>query len=179
MTEDEKQEYNLKRLGVTTLLLLFVAVSFVCWWLYTGVGFFEDEMSVASSFGPRKGPRVPLPAGTVPRDGMGYDNLASPAAFHLDPAQGARLFHDQCGFCHTTDSPVATEYNPQPPNLALVVPQRTDAQLFAAISDGMATPEVNTNPPIGPRWHAFRLYLDASDRRQLVAYLRQEYPASK
>lgn len=179
---DNEQERNLKRLGFVTLLTLFVAVAFVSWWLYEGVGFFKDEMSFSSAFGPRKGPRVPLPAYTVPRDGMGYDRAQldePPLTVTYSQPAGYKLYHDNCGFCHAAsgrgDTAVGIEYDPRPPDLNQVVPQRSDAQLFDAISDGMSTPSIATSPPIGPRWHEFSLYLNERDRRQLVLYLRHEY----
>ena len=179
MTE---QERNLRRLSRALLLGLIVAGGFVCWWLYEGVGYFKDEMSFSSAMGPRKGPRLPLPPGTVPRDGMGYDRAqlgeAAREAAYV-PAEGAKLYHDQCGFCHAAsglgDTAVGMEYDPPPPDLNQVVPRRSDTALYASISDGMATPEVNTEPPVGPRWHAFRLYLAEADRRTLVQYLRQTF----
>lgn len=179
---DTNQERNLRRLSFWTLLTLFVSVGFICWWLYQGVGFFKDEMSFSSAFGPRKGPRVPLPPGTVPRDGMGYDRaqLNEPAlSVRYDSGLGAKLYHDNCEFCHAAsgrgDVPAGIEYDPQPPQLTRLVPQRSDAQLFAAISDGMTTPEIDVSPPLGPRWHQFALYLNEADRRQLVDYLRATF----
>ncbi|MGH9486900.1 MAG: c-type cytochrome [Terriglobales bacterium] len=180
--DDDPQEQNLRRIGWTTLVVLAIAGMFVCWWLYEGVGFFTDEMSFSYAYGPRKGPRIPLPAGTVPRDGMGYDH----AAFGLPPLQvsyapqwAAQLYHDQCAFCHAADgegdTPVGLEYDPRPPDLNHLVPTRSNDELFAAISNGMVTPEVATTPPIGRRWHGFRLYLNEADRRQLVDYLRQQF----
>lgn len=179
---DTNQERNLRRLSFWTLVTLFVSVAFVCWWLYEGVGFFKDEMSFSSAYGPRKGPRVPLPPGTVPRDGMGYDRAQlgeAPLPVRYDRGLGAKLYHDNCEFCHAAtgrgDVPAGIEYDPQPPDLTQRVPQRSDAQLFAAISDGMTTPEIDVTPPLGPRWHEFSLYLNESDRRQLVDYLRQTF----
>jgi len=179
---NDEQERNLRRLSIGTLVMLFVATAFITWWLYQGAGFFHDEMSYGSAYGPRKGPRVPLPAGTVPRDRMGFDNadLGEPALVVTPSAAiGAKLYRDECVFCHAAggrgDTPVGLEYDPRPPDLNLVVAQRSDAELFQAISDGMVTPEIDTFPPVGARWHAFRLYLDEADRRQLVAYLRLEF----
>lgn len=176
------QEDNLQRLGFWTLVILFVSVTFVCWWLYQGVGYFKDEMSFSSAFGPRKGPRVPLPAGTVPRDGMGYDRAQlgrPPLAVVYDPALAAKLYRDNCTFCHAAsgrgDTAPGMEYDPSPPDLTAVVPRRTDAELFAAVSAGMATPSIATTPPLGPRWHEFSLYLDEAYRRQLVDYLRARF----
>ncbi|MGH9466708.1 MAG: c-type cytochrome [Terriglobales bacterium] len=180
--DDDPQEQNLRRIGWTTLVLLAIAAMFVCWWLYQGVGYFENEMSFNYAYGPRKAPRIPLPAGTVPRDGMGYDNVdfgLPPLVVKYSPALGKKLYHDQCEFCHAAsgegDAPAGIEYNPRPPDLNQVVPKRTDAELFTSISDGMITPSVATTPPIGPRWHEFRLYLSEAQRRQLVDYLRQRY----
>lgn len=179
---DDEQERNLRRLGTAVLMALFVFVAFTCWWLYEGVGYFKDEMSFNSAFGPRKNPRLPLPPGTVPRDGMGYDRVQlgqAPRAVAFSMAAGAKLYRDQCTFCHAAsgrgDTPVGFEYDPRPPDLNAVVAARSDAQLFAAISNGMTTPDVATSPPIGPRWHEFRLYLDEADRRQLVDYLRRTF----
>ncbi|MGH9393808.1 MAG: c-type cytochrome [Terriglobales bacterium] len=179
---DDPQERNLRRLAAISLSALFVFVAFTCWWLYQGVGYFKDEMSFSSAFGPRKGPRVPLAAGSVPRDGMGYDRAQlgqAPLAVRYAPALAAALYHDQCEFCHAAsgrgDAPVGIEYDPRPPDLNLVVTQRSDAQLFAAISQGRATPEIATSPPLGPRWHQFSLYLDEADRRQLVFFLRRSF----
>lgn len=178
----DEQERNLRRLSTVTLIVLYVAAVFVCWWLYEGVGYFQDEMSFASSFGPRKGPRVPLPPGTVPRDGMGYDRAdlgLPPLAPTISLAVGAKLYADNCGFCHAAsgrgDTAVGIEYDPRPPDLNQLVPRRTDDQLFQAISQGMVTGDIATSPPIGARWHEFRLYLDEPDRRQLVAYLRTQF----
>ncbi|MGH9476263.1 MAG: c-type cytochrome [Terriglobales bacterium] len=180
--DDDPQERNLRRIGWTTLVVLAIVGMFVCWWLYEGVGYFKDEMSFNFAYGPRKAPRIPLPAGTVPRDGMGYDNAdfgLPPMAVKYSPALGAKFYHDQCGFCHAAggrgDAPAGLEYTPRPPDLNRLVPQRTDAQLFTAISDGMTSPEVATSPPLGPRWHEFRLYLSEAQRRQLVDYLRQHF----
>lgn len=180
--DDDPQEQNLRRIGWTTLVVLAIAAMFVCWWLYEGVGFFKDEMSFNFAYGPRKAPRVPLPAGTVPRDGMGYDQVdfgLPPLQVVYAPAQGAKLYHDQCEFCHAAsgrgDAPAGIEYDPRPPDLNQLVPARTNAQLFAAISDGMTTPEVATSPPLGPRWHEFRLYLSEAQRDQVVDYLRQQF----
>lgn len=183
---DSPQERNLRRLGWGTLVVLTVAGMLLCWWLYQGVGFFRDEMSFNSALGPRKAPRIPLPADTVPRDGMGYDRAQlglTPLVVTYDAALGAQLYHDQCGFCHAAsgrgDAPAGMEYNPRPPDLNLVVPQRTDAQLFTAVSEGMTTEEVATTPPIGPRWHAFRLSLSEGQRQQLVDYLRQRFGSGR
>lgn len=182
----DEQERNLRLLGRSTLIVTLVALGFVCWWLYQGVGFFKDEMSFSSAYGPRKVPRVPLPAGTVPRDGMGYDRAQlglAPLAVTYNPALGHKLYHDNCGFCHAAtgrgDVPAGMEYDPRPPDLNAVVPERTDQQLFDAISNGMTTPEIATSPPLGPRWHEFRLYLDEAYRRQLVDYLRATFGAGR
>jgi mono/diheme cytochrome c family protein len=183
---DNPQERNLRRLGWTTLVVLAMAGMFVCWWLYQGVGYFQDEMSFNFAYGPRKAPRIPLPADIVPRDGMGYDRAElglAPLVVTYDPALGAKLYHDQCEFCHAAsgrgDAPAGIEYNPRPPDLNQVVGQRSDGQLFAAISDGMVTEEVATSPPIGPRWHEFRLYLSEAQRRQLVDFLRAEFGSGR
>lgn len=180
------QEHNLQRLGFLTAVTLMVSIGFVCWWLYEGVGFFRDEMSFNSAYGPRKAPRVPLPAGTVPRDGMGFDRAQlgeNPLTVIYAPTLAARLYHDQCGFCHAAsgrgDTAVGMEYDPRPPDLNRAVPRLSDAQLFHAISDGMTTPEINTSPPVGARWHAFRLYLSEAQRRQLVDYLRQHFGSGR
>lgn len=181
--QDDPQEQHLRQMGWTTLVVLAIAAMFVCWWLYQGVGFFKDEMSFNYAYGPRKAPRIPLPAGTVPRDGMGYDNSdfgLPPLRVTFSPALGAKLYHDQCAFCHAAsgrgDAPAGIEYNPAPPDLNQILPRRSDAQLFAAISDGMVTNTgVATTPKLGPRWHAFRLYLSEAQRDQLVDYLRQRY----
>ncbi len=181
--EDDPQEQHLRQIGWTTLVALAIAAVFGCWWLYQGVGFFKDEMSFNYAYGPRKAPRIPLPAGTVPRDGMGYDNVdfgLPPLRVTYAPALGAKLYHDQCEFCHAAsgrgDAPAGLEYNPAPPNLNQLVPQRTNAQLFAAISNGMVTNSgMATTPSLGPRWHEFRLYLSEAQRDQLVGYVRQRY----
>lgn len=180
---EDPQEQNLRRIGWTTLVVLAISVGFVCWWLYQGVGFFKDEMSFNYAYGPRKAPRIPLPAGTVPRDGLGYDNVdfgLPPLQVHYSPALGAKLYHDQCEFCHAAsgrgDAPAGLEYNPRPPDLNALVPKQTDAQLFAAISGGMVTHTgMATSPPLGPRWHEFRLYLSEAQRDQLVGYLRRRF----
>lgn len=202
---DTEQERNLRRLGATVLVSLLVGVGFICWWLYEGPGYFQNEMSYSWSYGPRKGPRVPLPAGTVPRDGAGYDALESTTPLLIGPATaaamiapdgvghperkslephaaalGAALYANECGFCHGADGRgntyVGEEYTPRPPDLHAALARLNDAAALSAISDGMTTPEIDTTPAIGPDWHAFRLYLDLAERQSILAYLRTAFP---
>jgi len=186
MQPQTEQERNLRRMALVTLVTLALSLGFVAWWLYEGVGFFKDEMSFSSALGPRKGPRIPLPAGTVPRDGMGFDNVElgkPPLQVNYNPALGAKLYHDQCGFCHAAsgrgDTAVGMEYDPRPPDLNVAVPRQSDRQLFDAISNGMVTAEIATSPPIGRRWHAFRQYLSEAQRLQVVDYLRRQFGQGK
>ncbi|MGH9479312.1 MAG: c-type cytochrome, partial [Terriglobales bacterium] len=107
----------------------------------------------------------------------------APLTVAYNAALGRKLYHDNCSFCHAPsgrgDVPAGIEYDPRPPDLNALVPHRSDQELFAAISNGMTTPEVATSPPLGPRWHEFKLYLDEAYRRQLVAYLRATYGSGR
>lgn len=181
------QERNLTLLTRVAWWGILAMVTFVSWWLYQGVGFFKDEMSFQDVYSARNGPHIPLPVGTVPSDGFGFDPAAVAAPGTLAPAPpkpnlalGRRLYHDNCSFCHAMsgrgDAPVGLEYDPRPPDLNARVPALADATLFDRISNGIASgPGIDTSPPIVSAWHAFRYYLEPDERWQIVAFLRATF----
>ncbi len=182
------QQSHLRLLKWLTLVMFFSGLTFVSWWLYEGVGYFRDEMYTQDNFGPLHGPRLALPDGTVPFQGQGYDwrllHLRPRPPLRVDPALGARLYHDNCSFCHGVDgrgdAPVGLEYDPAPPDLNLSVARSSPARLFRAISDGMpSAPAIDVEPDPGANWHAYRLYLDESQRRQILAYLEAHFGPGK
>lgn len=184
-----EQERNLTILTRAALWIIVPLVAFGSWWLYQGLGFFKDEMSFQDVYGARRGPHIPLPEGVVSAQGFGFSPrqlLAAGATAPPLPAPelryGRQLYHDKCQFCHAAsgrgDAPVGLEYDPSPPHLHQVIPGMTNAQIFDKISNGTGMDQVrsiNTYPPIGDNWHAYRLYLSASDRWQLTYFLRAEF----
>ncbi len=183
------QERNLTILTRAVMWVMIPLVAFACWWLYQGLGFFKDEMSFQDVYGARRGPHIPLPEGVVSAHGFGFSPRQLLAAGQDPPPlprpnlpYGRQLYHDNCQFCHAAsgrgDAPVGLEYDPAPPHLHRVIPAMTNARIFDQISNGTGMDQVrsiNTYPPIGDNWHAYRLYLSAADRWQLTYFLRAQF----
>lgn len=183
-----RQEQNLRLVKWLTIVSFFIGLMFTSWWLYEGAGYFRDEMATQDNYGPRHGPRLALPDGTVPYFGAGYDwreiHLRPRPQLKINLALGEKLYNDNCVFCHAADgrgdAPVGMEYDPAPPDLRAALRQ-TPRQLFRAISDGMSSaPAIDSEPDPGPDWHAYRLYLSENQRRQILAYLESRFgPGAK
>ena len=188
-----EQERNLTILTRAAMWVVIPLVAFGCWWLYQGLGYFKDEMSYQDVYGARRGPHLPLPEGVVSDQGFGFSPRQLLAAGQVPPQlpqpnlhYGARLYRDNCQFCHAAsgrgDAPVGLEYDPAPPLLYRVIPGLNNATVFDRISNGTGMDQVksiNTYPPIGDAWHAFRLYLGPNARWQLTYFLRAEFGSGR
>lgn len=131
------------------------------------------EMYRQPAFQPQEGPRLALPAGSVPITGVertyadveGTD-LKNPIARDEASTNRGRILYDiNCAMCHgyqgKGDGAVASAYVPQPADLTSTrIQGLTDGDLFLRITNGFST------------MPAFRKQLTPNDRWQIVNYLR-------